>query len=272
MPSPKKVLITGVYGLIAGRIYTDMAELPGQYEVHALSRREQPSERAPGERGLAIPKDRSHLADLTDLDAVRKAVSGCDTVIQMAADPRPEAPWESTLNSNMIGVYNVFEASRLEGVKRIVYASSVMASWGNQFDEPYKAIKECRFADVPDPIPLIKHTDPPRPTEPYSASKVWGEALARTYSDSHGMSCLCVRIGWVNAQDIPDRPELAAVWCSQRDIVDITLRCANAPDDLRFDIFYGISKNRYCWLDMSHPKEVLGFEARDSAEERLSKT
>lgn len=265
---PKRILVTGVYGLIAGCIYKELAAQPDRYDVRALARRKQPSERAPGKRVLDIPDDHFHLADLTDLEALRRAVSGCDTVVQMAADPRPEAPWESTLNSNMIGVYNVFEASRLEGVKRIVYASSVMAAWGYQHVEPYKAIKECRFSDVPDPIPLVKHTDPPRPTEPYSASKVWGEALARTYSDSHGLSCLCVRIGWVNAEDTPHVPELAAVWCSQRDIVDLVERCVNAPENLKFDIFFGVSRNRYCWVDMSHPADVLGFKARDSAEDR----
>ena len=269
MPSPKKVLITGVYGLIAGQIYTHFDGRPDQYEAHALARRVHPSDRAPGDRTLSIPEGRFHLADLSDMDAVRGAVSGMDVVVQMAADPNPEAPWENILQSNMVGVYNVFEACRQEGVGRIVYASSVMASWGNQFEEPYKAIKECRFDDVPDPIPLIKHTDPPRPTEPYSASKVWGEALARTYSDSHGLSCLCIRIGWVCAEDTPYRPELAAVWCSQRDIVDLAERCVNAPDDIRFDIFYGMSRNRYCWVDISHANEVLGYEPRDSAEERI---
>ena len=264
--SPKKVLVTGVYGLIAGAIYRKLSELPDQYEVYALARRSQPSDRAPEEVALQIPDDRFFLADLSNFDQVLAATEEMDVVVQMAADPRPEAPWESILNSNMIGAYNVFEASQLTGVKRIIYASSVMATWGYQLDEPYKAIKECRFEEVPEEIPLITHKDPPRPTEPYSASKVWGEALARTYSDVHGMSCICLRIGWVNAEDRPYLPEVGAVWCSQRDIVQIVQKSIEAPDHLRFDILYGVSNNKYRWVDIEHARESVGFVPQDRGE------
>ena len=180
---PTKVLVTGVYGLIAGAIYNRFREQTEKYDVYALARRRQPSDRAPDGRGIEIPDEQFTLADLSDLEAVGRAVEGMEVVVQMAADPRPEASWEQILQSNMIGAYNVFEACQLAGVKRIVYASSVMASWGYQFDEPYSAIKACRFEDVPEDIPVVGHTDPPRPTEPYSVRKVWGEALARMYSE-----------------------------------------------------------------------------------------
>ncbi len=35
-----------------------------------------------------------------------------------------EAPWEKILNANIVGCYNLFEAARKAGVKRIVFASS----------------------------------------------------------------------------------------------------------------------------------------------------
>ena len=260
---PTKVLVTGVYGLVAGAIYKKLKAQPETYDASALSRRRVLSDRAPEDDVLDIPEDRFHLADLSDFDAVRRAVEGQDVVVQMAADPRPDAPWESTLQSNVIGVYNVFEACKQAGVKRIVFASSVMACWGYQLDEPYKAIRECRFGDVPDEIPLVTHTDPPRPTEAYSASKVWGEALARVYSDSHGLSCICLRIGWVCAEDEAYKEDLGGVWCSQRDIVDLVERCVNAPEDLRFDIFFGLSDNRYRWADIEHPRDVVGYVPRD---------
>ena len=264
---PTKVLVTGVYGLIAGAIYNRFREQTEKYDVYALARRRQPSDRAPDGRGIEIPDEQFTLADLSDLEAVGRAVEGMEVVVQMAADPRPEASWEQILQSNMIGAYNVFEACQRAGVKRIVYASSVMASWGYQFDEPYSAIKACRFEDVPEEIPMVGHTDSPRPTEPYSASKVWGEALARTYSDVHGLSCICLRIGWVNAEDRPWKPDVAAVWCSQRDIVQLVERCVDAPEDLRFDVFYGISDNRYRWVDTGRARGVVGFAPQDRAED-----
>lgn len=267
--SPKKVLITGVYGLIAGAVYRHFQAQPARYDVHALARRREASRRVHDHRPLGIPDEKFHLADLTDMDAIRQAAEGVEVVVQMAADPDPGARWKSTLSSNVIGVYNVFEACRQAGVKRVVFASSVMTSWGHQLDEPYKAIQESRFEDVPDDIPIVTHLDPVRPTEPYSASKVWGEALARVYADVHGLSCVCLRIGWVNSVDRPHLPHYVAVWCSQRDIVDLVERAVQAPEDLRFDIFYGVSNNRYRWVDIDHPREVLGWVPQDSAEDRL---
>ncbi len=257
-----KVLITGVYGLIAWAAYKQLSTRD-DLEVSGLARRTTPSERVAEGETIDIPEDRFFLADLTDYENVRTAVDGQDVVVQMAADPRPAASWEAIRDSNVIGVYNVFEACRDAGVKRIVYASTIMTNWGYWEEEPYRAVREGRNDDVPNPIPLITHLDPVRPTEPYSASKVWGEALARMYSDVHGLSCLCLRIGWVNAEDRPFKPEIAPVWCSQRDIVQLIECCVDAPDDLRFDILYGISKNRFCWVDVARGKDVVGFEPVD---------
>ena len=72
-----------------------------------------------------------------------------------------------------------------------------------------------------------------------------------------------LRIGWVNAEDEPFKPEVAPVWCSQRDIVQLIEKCVDAPEDLRFDILYGISNNPYCWADVARAKEVVGYVPLD---------
>jgi nucleoside-diphosphate-sugar epimerase len=250
-------------------LFDTLHSQPDQYEVYGLARRDVSSNRVAQGKVVAVPEGRFFLADMSNLEAVQNAVQGMDVVVHMAANPDPDAPWEAILNSNMIGGYNAFEACRLEGVPRIVYASSIMATWGYQQDEPYKSIKEGRFEEVPEDFHIVKHTDPVRPTEPYSASKVWGEALACTYADVHGLSCLCMRIGWVNAQDAPTDLSSGAFWCSQRDIVALAERCINAPDDLKFDIFYGLSESRYRWADIDHAAQVLGYVPKDKAEDRL---
>ena len=265
----KKVLVTGVYGLIAGVVYEHLAKSPDQYEAYGLARRRASSDRVAEGKVVDVPDNRFFLVDMADLDAVQQAFSGMDVVVHLAANPNPDARWEDILNSNMIGAYNAFEACKQAGAPRIVYASSVMASWGYQHDEPYKSIKEGRFDAVPNGFPKVRHTDPPRPTEPYSASKVWGEALARTYADVHGLSCLCMRIGWVNAPDKPTDLSSGAFWCSQRDIVQLTELCINAPETLKFDIFYGLSECRYRWADIDHARDVLGYAPQDRAEDRL---
>ena len=262
----KRVLITGVYGLIAGALYQHMVE-SGQYEVHATARRRHPSVRAPEGRVLDIPDDRFHLVDLTDLDGMRAAMRGIDAVVHLAAEPSESAPWERILASNIVGTYNTLEAARLEGVPRVVYGSSVRVNHGCKGSEPYKAIIERRFDDVPQPIPLVRVTDPPRPTEPYSASKVWGEALSRVYAEQHGLSVLCVRIGWVNAEDWPSRDIYVSVWSSQRDIARILRMAVDAPASLRFEIVYGLSAGRWCWVDLEHSRDVLGYVPLDNADE-----
>ena len=265
----KNVLVTGGYGLIAGAVYREL-QARSEYEVYALARRQVPSERAPQTSQLDIPPERLVLADLSDLAAVEKAVHGMDVVVQMAADPRPEASWESLLNSNIIGVRNVFEASVRAGVPRIVYASSIMVSWGYQLDEPYKSLSEGRFEELKgQEIHTVTHEWPHRPTGLYPATKIWGEALARYASDVHGMSVICLRIGWVNDEDSPQKPESGAVWCSQRDVVQLVERSIEAPADMRFDIFYGVSNNRWRWVDLEHARLALGYIPRDSAEEIL---
>ena len=195
---------------------------------------------------LQIPEDKFHRVDLTDLEALESAVQGMDVVVQMAADPRPEASWENLLASNIIGARNIFEAAHRADVKRVVFASSIMVSWGYQLDEPYKAIAEGRFEAISEEkLYTVNHEWPLRPTGLYPASKVWGEALARYYADVHDISVICLRIGWVNAEDHPHKPELRAIWCSQRDVVQLIERSICAPEALHFDIFYGVSNNKW---------------------------
>jgi nucleoside-diphosphate-sugar epimerase len=268
----KNVLVTGAYGLIGGEIYRHLDAQPEAYAVHALARRRHPSERSSSSRALHVPDERFTLSDLSDLDTLAEAMAGIDVVVHLAADPNSDAGWESVLHSNVIGTRNVFEAARLAGVRRVVYASSIMVSWGYWADEPYRSLFEGRYDDVrPQDVPLVRHTWPTRPTSDYPASKVWGEALGRVYADVHGLSVICVRIGWVNVEDRPHTYEWArATWCSQRDIVQLLERAILAPDALRFDVFYATSDNAYKWVDIEHARQVLGYHPQDSAEERLS--
>jgi uronate dehydrogenase/NAD+ dependent glucose-6-phosphate dehydrogenase len=84
------------------------------------------------------------------------------------------------------------------------------------------------------------------------------------------MSVLCVRIGHVTASD---RPEALArsrsIWCSQRDIVDLFTRCVEAPPSLRFDIFFGSSRNALGYRDLEHARDVVGYVPKDSAESAM---
>lgn len=270
MPSsPTKVLITGVQGLIAGAVLAELRRTKGRYEVYGVDRRPDPWGYEERVAGRALPEDRFRIADLSDPHAVRRAVEGMDVVLHLGAASRPEADWHDVLSSNVVGTYNVFEASREAGVKRVVYASSTMVCWGYLFDEPYRAIRERRFDDLPAALPMITKDSPTRPSDAYAASKLWGEALARVYADVHGLSVICLRFGWVNDEDRPFKPELASVWCSQRDAVQLVRKSIESSDDLRFDVLFGVSANLRRWVDIDHASDVVGYAPLDRAEEHL---
>jgi nucleoside-diphosphate-sugar epimerase len=248
--STKKVLITGMSGLIGGVV---RKQLEGRYDLRALNRSE-------------VPGVTCHRADIADLEAIRPAFEGVDTVVHLAALARGDATWGEILHHNVTGTHNVFEASRQAGVKRVVFASSGAAVSGWEREEPYKALVEGRYEAVPKTWQKLTHASPVRPSGLYGCSKVWGEALARHFSDAFGLSILCLRIGAVNREDRPRSPRHFSAWCSQRDIAQMVERCVEAPVAVRFDIFYGVSDNRWSYRDVDHARQVVGFAPQDSAE------
>ena len=149
----------------------------------------------------------------------------------------------------------------------MVFASSGATIGNYEKIEPYKAIVEGRYEDVPSTWEKLTHESPVRPGDIYGSSKVWGEALARGYADSHGMSMIGVRIGAVRPGDKPEVPRHFSIWSSQGDIARLLEACVEAPEKVNYDIFYGVSSNKWSYRDMEHPREVLGFTPQDSAED-----
>ena len=244
------VLVTGLSGLIGTALRTHLD--PARYELRSLSRR-------------AVDGVPSHRADIGDLDAIKPAFAGVDTVVHLAAAVG-NPPFDALLHTNVIGTYNVFEAARLAGVSRVIFASSGAVISGWERAEPYLALSEGRYEGLRD-WPMITKDTPLRPSGLYGASKTWGEALARQYSDAHGLSVICLRIGRVRAEDRPMEPREFAVWCSRRDVARMIDRCLAAPATLRFDIFFVASRNRWGYRDIDHARRTVGFEPVDAAED-----
>jgi len=143
-------------------------------------------------------------ADISDLEAIRPAFENIDVVVHLAAY-LGGADFDGHLSGNLVGAYNVYEAARLAGVKRVVFASSGAAAGGFERIAPYDAIVEGSYDQVPENYERITH-DTTWPNGVYGATKVWGEALGRHYSDAYDMSVLCVRIGRVNEENRPTNP------------------------------------------------------------------
>ncbi|MCY3710884.1 MAG: NAD(P)-dependent oxidoreductase [Caldilineaceae bacterium] len=246
----QRILVTGMSGLIGGAV---RQRLEGRYHLTALNR-------------SLVPGVRTVQADIADFDSILPAFEGQDAVVHLAASARGRDPWERVRDPNLIGAYNVFEAARRARVSRVVFASSGSTISGWELVQPYRALVNGDYENVQHPWPMITHETPVRPTGVYGATKVWGEALARQFTDSSELSIICLRIGLVNQEDRPTDSRQFSVWCSQRDISQMVARCIVAPPELRFDIFYALSRNKWGYRDISHAREVVGFEPNDEAE------
>src|SRR5579859_6365773 len=113
-----KAFVTGATGFVGSHV----AELLQQQgaELRLLVR--------PGSRTDNIDFLRAERVqgDLSDFSSLRKGMSGCDAVFHVAADYRL---WvrhpDSMYRANVDGTLSVMDAARMEGVKRVVYTSSV---------------------------------------------------------------------------------------------------------------------------------------------------
>jgi len=245
-----RVLVTGLSGLIGQAVQRHLD--PATYELRSLSRR-------------AVGGVESFRADIADLNAIQPAFDGVHTVVHLAAQVG-QPTFESLLPANVVGVYNVFEAARRAGVKRVIFASSGATVSGWEKDEPYRSLVAGRYDGLRD-WPMMTADTPLRPSGLYGATKVWGEALARVYADAHGMSMICLRVGRVIEEDRPRDARERSVWCSRRDIARMIERCLAAPLSVAFETFFVTSKNRWSYRDLDHARAVVGFEPVDAAED-----
>ena len=187
--SARRIVFTGASGGIGTMIRPLLAPL---YPGLVLSDKVKPKDLLPRETFVA--------ADLTKPDEVAAAVKGADSVIHLGGYS-VEGPWDTILQANIIGCYNLFEAARQAGVKRVVFASSNHAVG-------FYPRKRKIGTDVT-----------VRPDSRYGVSKAFGEALGALYSDKHGMIVTCLRIGNVGPRPLDVRR--LSIWISPEDIVQL---------------------------------------------------
>ncbi|MDA0574908.1 NAD-dependent epimerase/dehydratase family protein [Burkholderia gladioli] len=229
-----KVLITGAAGQI-GRVLRE--GLRGAYPLLRLA---DIAEQQPAREGEQVV-----TVDINDPDALLRAMDGIDCVVHLAGIP-DEDSWERIRRMNIEGCYNVFEAARLAGVKRLIFASSNHAVGFHRRDR------------------MIDDQVQPRPDSRYGVSKVFGEALGRLYADKHGLSVACLRIGSFRPDDRPSAPRHLYTWISHRDTVQLVRRAIDHPD-YHFVVVYGVSHNARNRWDNANAR-WLGYRPEDDAE------
>ncbi len=256
MADRKRVLVTGGAGLI-GSILID--RLSDRYEFTSFDLKK-------------AKNAESVVGDLSDLVTVEKAFANQDTIVHLAADRSAQAEWESALKNNFVSTYNVFEAAKRNGVKRVVFASSQHATGGFYLDEPWKHIVDGNFDKLEHgQYELLDETCQIRPDGYYGTSKAYGEALGSYYLDYHGLASMHLRIGWVLSEDNPTfSPFALSLWLSHRDVAQITGLCIDAPESQKYGIYYATSDNKWKIWDISRAKKELGYQPEDTAGEEFT--
>ncbi|MFF2963465.1 NAD-dependent epimerase/dehydratase family protein [Streptomyces sp. NPDC057963] len=233
MPAPRTVLLTGAAGGL-GTLMRGLLPAYG-YELRLF-------DIAP----VAGEPD-AITADLGDKEALREAVRGVDAIIHLAGISL-ESSFDKILKANIEGTYNLYEAARQEGVRRVVFASSNHV-----------------VGYTPRPLPgdpLIPIGAPRRPDTFYGLSKSFGEDLAQLYWDRHGMETVSVRIGSCFPE--PTSVRMLSVWMSPEDGARL-FHAALTAEDVRHTVVHGSSDNTRLWWDLTTARS-LGYEPRDDSE------
>ena len=77
---------------------------------------------------------------------------------------------------------------------------------------------------------------------------------------------LCLRIGTVNRDDRPANARQFATLLTHRDLVQLVRRCLQAPEELAFGVYYGVSANTWRFWDLEDAARELGYVPEDDAE------
>lgn len=198
--------------------------------------------------GDLVPGEEGQVCNLADKAAVHTLLEGVDAVVHLGG-VSVERPFEEVLAANIQGLFNVYEAARVHGTRRVVFASSNHVIGFHKQGE------------------VIDSNCAKRPDGYYGLSKSYGEDLSRFYFDRYGIETVCIRIG--SSFPEPKDRRMMVTWLSYRDLTEL-IRCALFAPAVGHTIVYGMSNNRDQWWDNSQAAH-LGFVAQDSSEQFRAK-
>jgi len=235
---PRRVLVTGAAGNIGGKVCRHL-EAGGRYELVRLD---------------LDPQDASGVvrADLATADPAWIGLfAGVDTVIHLAAWARARAAWPNVVGPNVDALLNVYLAAVRHGVRRVIFASSVWSLYGYRFT-----------AD------RLDGALPPEPTNPYGATRLFGERVGKCFLDQHGIETVAFRIGACGRGE--SRADHAmtrgdweqACWVSDRDLCQAMEKAIIAPS-VGFAILNLTSSVEGSRWSLEDTRRVLGYEPQD---------
>ena len=234
MAASATLVLTGARGNLGGKL---AAALRPQYALRCLDLRG---------GGDCIAVDLA-IYD----DSWTSQLAGAQTVLHFAGEPLPTAPWARVHRANVVATANVLRASRMHGVRRVIFAST------NQIMAGY------RFSDE-----TITTALAPTPLNPYAVSKLICEEAGRAFSAESGISFIALRIGNIGPGENVPHPGMGIglwgqqMWLSNRDFVE-AIQAAIDVREVPFAILNLVSNNSGMRWDLTETRQVLGFFPND---------
>jgi len=228
-----RLLLTGAAGGLGRVLRSGAAE---HADVMRLNDREDLGAAGKGEEVIQ--------GDMADADFMLELTRDVDMVVHMGGQST-EGTWESVLNSNIIGLYNLFEGARKNGVKRVIWASSVHAVG-------YHPTTTTLDTNVPT-----------RPDTNYGVSKAFGENLAQYYWDKYGLESVSIRI--YSCFPEPLNYRMLSTWMSYPDFTHLIERCILTAH-VGHTIIYGISNNSTAFVSNAAVGH-MGYQPKDNGED-----
>jgi NAD+ dependent glucose-6-phosphate dehydrogenase len=250
-----KIAVTGASGRIGASL---CANLSKDHEIVRIDI-----------RGIDTP------VYVENLEMLQSAIAGCETLIHLATfSGAVKSSWED-VQRNLLGIYNAFEAARLAGCGRMIFASS------NHAVGMYEVLALHGKLELQDGTFFLGSDASYRADGLYGVGKAFGEVLGRYYSDEFGMKVACIRIGSITANDSfiqgdmsrdltylnisdDEKPKrLKRTWMSQLDFARLCR--AILASDVAYGVVYGISDNPTRFLDLEAGRALYGFWPVDGA-------
>jgi len=228
----KKIVLTGAAGRLGSYLREPLSKM-----CEALVS----TDIAP-DAGTLYPNETYVQADLGEMDQIAPILEGADMVVHFGAIV-DEAPFEELWAPNFVGSYNIWEAGRKHGVRRIIYASSIHA------------------VGMHSKMERIGIDAPHAPDGFYGLAKCFTEDLGKMYWDKCGIESVHLRI--LSCAQVTS-PRALGSWLSYDDLIQLVTRAIDTPAT-GFSIIYGVSNNDRAPVDNSGA-HYLGYQPKDNAE------
>ena len=239
------VLITGAGGHLGRKLF-DVLESDPDCTVSGIDIR-------------PVDHPNIHIADLSGNPSWASLLEGVDVIVHLAGDREPGASWASAIKQNMDATLTLYHYAAEMRVGRVVLASS---NWIHG---------DKRFTDD-----RLDSDTPPGPINAYGMSKLFCERTGAYFAEHHGLSVICLRIGWTQwTHDNQPGPHMAMgrwgqeMWLSDRDFLN-GMRAAINATDVQFAALNLMSDNPGMRWNISETKRTIGYSPLDGRPAKIT--